>query len=85
MRLHVQTAAFENGRVMLPKEAPWLADYVNELTGFPGSRYADQVDSMTQALDYLQNIYCRENWTDGVDWDAALARFRGFKRRPRLS
>ena len=57
MRLHTQTPAFENGHVLLPKEAPWLSDYINELTGFPGSRYADQVDSTTQALDYLQSAY----------------------------
>jgi predicted phage terminase large subunit-like protein len=54
MRLHAQTALFENGKVLLPKEAPWLHEYVAETTGFPGSRYADQVDSTTQALDYLR-------------------------------
>jgi predicted phage terminase large subunit-like protein len=54
MRLHAQTAAFENGRVLLPARAPWLADYVTELTSFPGSRYDDQVDSTTQALDHLR-------------------------------
>jgi predicted phage terminase large subunit-like protein len=54
MRLHAQTAQFENGRVLLPSRAPWLADYVNELTSFPGSRYDDQVDSTTQALDHLR-------------------------------
>jgi predicted phage terminase large subunit-like protein len=54
MRLHAQTALFENGKVLLPKDAPWLHEYVAELTGFPGSRYADQVDSTTQALDYLR-------------------------------
>jgi predicted phage terminase large subunit-like protein len=54
MRLHAQTAEFENGRVLLPSSAPWLAEYIAELTGFPGSRYDDQVDSTTQALDYLK-------------------------------
>jgi predicted phage terminase large subunit-like protein len=53
MRLHAQTAVFENGRVLVPARAPWLADYVNELTSFPGSRHDDQVDSTTQVLDYL--------------------------------
>lgn len=53
MRLHAQTAVFENGTVWLPRRASWLADYVNELTSFPGSRYDDQVDSTTQALDHL--------------------------------
>lgn len=54
MRLHAQTALFENGRVRLPSRAPWLLEYVNELTSFPGSRYDDQVDSTTQALDHLR-------------------------------
>src|ERR1700722_6665604 len=55
MRLHAKTDLFENGRVLLAKSAPWFAAYVSELTGFPGTRYADQVDSTTQALDYLRN------------------------------
>ncbi|HYL33441.1 MAG TPA: phage terminase large subunit [Stellaceae bacterium] len=54
MRLHAQTAIFEGGRVLLPSEAGWLGDYVNELTGFPGTRYDDQVDSTAQALDYMR-------------------------------
>ncbi len=74
MRLHTQTPAFENGRVLLPKEAPWLSEYINELTGFPGSRYADQVDSTTQALDYLQSAYWK-NWMSRVDWDAVIRSF----------
>jgi predicted phage terminase large subunit-like protein len=54
MRLHAQSDLFENGRVFLPQKAAWLADYVNELTGFPGTRYDDQVDSKAQALDHLR-------------------------------
>ena len=53
VRLYAQTALFENGRVLLPREAPWLPDYVNELTSFPGSRHDDQVDS-AQALQYVK-------------------------------
>ena len=29
-------------------------EYTKELTGFPGSRYDDQVDATTQALQYLK-------------------------------
>ncbi len=54
MRLHAQTAQFESGRVLLPNIAPWLAEYVRELTTFPGTKFDDQVDSTTQALDYLR-------------------------------
>ncbi|MBN9546989.1 MAG: phage terminase large subunit [Alphaproteobacteria bacterium] len=55
MRLHAQTAAFESGQVFLPSAAPWLADYVAELTGFPGAKFDDQVDSTTQFLDHVRS------------------------------
>jgi len=69
MRLNAQTAPFENGSVLLPRKAPWLADYIAELTGFPGSRHNDQVDSTTQALDYLRTTFARENWIYTTNWD----------------
>jgi predicted phage terminase large subunit-like protein len=55
MRLHGQTAVFANGHVLLPRQAPWLAEYIAELTGFPGTRHDDQVDSTTQALQYVRS------------------------------
>jgi predicted phage terminase large subunit-like protein len=54
LRLHAQTALFEAGRVLLPVSATWLEEYIRELTSFPGGKYDDQVDSTTQALDYLK-------------------------------
>jgi len=62
IRLHAQTAWFENGLVFLPRIAPWLADYVTEITGFPGTKYDDQVDSTTQALDHLRVRSPLEVW-----------------------
>lgn len=53
MRFAAQSIKFENGRVFLPKQAQWLDDYVREITGFPGSKYDDQVDSTSQALEFL--------------------------------
>jgi len=50
MRLWAQAATMEQGFVHLPKTAPWLDDYLRELTSFPNARYDDQVDSTTQAL-----------------------------------
>ncbi len=52
MRLHFQTPWFENGRVHLPREASWLADYRRELLAFPKIKHDDQVDSTTQALEW---------------------------------
>ncbi len=53
MRLNAQSIRFESGSVLLPLEAHWLDEYVREITGFPGTRYDDQVDSTSQALEFL--------------------------------
>jgi predicted phage terminase large subunit-like protein len=53
MRFAAQSIKFENGKVYLPKQAPWLEDYVREITGLPGSKYDDQVDSTSQTLEFL--------------------------------
>jgi predicted phage terminase large subunit-like protein len=74
MRLNAQTAPFENGSVLLPRKAPWLADYIAELTGFPGSRHTDQVDSTTQALNDLRTTFARENWINPASFPAGPCR-----------
>jgi predicted phage terminase large subunit-like protein len=60
MRLSAQSAKFEKGDVYLPSQAPWLDEYIRELTGFPGTKYDDQVDSTSQALDVLGKFACPE-------------------------
>jgi predicted phage terminase large subunit-like protein len=55
MRLHAQTAQIENGFVWLPKEAPWLSEYLREVTLFPAGRHDDQVDSTAQALAWMRS------------------------------
>jgi predicted phage terminase large subunit-like protein len=67
MRLMPQTPMFESGRVLLPAEAPWLSEYVKELTGFPGTRYDDQVDSTTQALAYMRGDHSLIDWMRWID------------------
>ena len=54
MRLHAQTAMIENGFVHLPDAAPWLAQYLHEITTFPNGRHDDQVDSTAQLLDLFK-------------------------------
>ena len=44
MRLHAQTALIENGFVRIPEDAPWLAEYLHELTVFPKGKHDDQAD-----------------------------------------
>lgn len=51
-RFAAVSAMIEAGRVFLPDEAPWLADFENELYAFPHGKHDDQVDSLTQFLDW---------------------------------
>jgi predicted phage terminase large subunit-like protein len=63
MRFHTQEAKFESGKVFLPSTASWLKEYVREITTFPGTKYDDQVDSTSQALDYLSRYSSLDQWT----------------------
>jgi predicted phage terminase large subunit-like protein len=54
MRLHAQTAMIENGFVYIPGTAPWLAEYLHEMTVFPNGKRDDQVDSTAQFLDWFK-------------------------------
>jgi predicted phage terminase large subunit-like protein len=54
MRLHAQTAMIENGFVLIPETAPWLAEYLHELTVFPRGKHDDQADSTAQFLDWFK-------------------------------
>jgi predicted phage terminase large subunit-like protein len=48
------TALFESGRVLLPKNAVWRAEYETELLAFPNSAHDDMVDSTSQYLAYVR-------------------------------
>jgi len=52
-RFAAHSIVFEAGRVLLPSQAPWLEEYIREITGFPGAKHDDQVDSTSQALENL--------------------------------
>lgn len=69
-RCEAQSARFEEGRVHLPAEAPWLGIYEAELLAFPNGRHDDQVDATSYALHHL------------TDW---LRRARPPSRRSRES
>jgi len=47
------TPLVESGRVFLPESAPWLPDFLANLGTFPNAAHDDDVDSVTQALNYL--------------------------------
>lgn len=56
-RCHAVSSYWEAGNVWLPHKdiAPWIEDFVAEITTFPAAAHDDQVDGMTQALrDIMQ-------------------------------
>ncbi len=50
----VQSWDIENSLVYLPQSAPWLEDFTAELANFPNSKYDDQVDALSQLLDWFK-------------------------------
>src|SRR5712675_2133435 len=57
MRLHAQTGMIHNGFVHIPETAPWLAEYLHEMTVFPKGKHDDQVDSTAQFLDWYKKPF----------------------------
>jgi len=54
-RAHAVSPMVEAGKVFLPQSAPWLEDYLYSLSVFPVGAFDDDVDSTTQALNYMRN------------------------------
>lgn len=52
-RANAVTPLIEAGRVYLLESAPWLYDYIEELSGFPNATHDDQVDPTTQVLSWF--------------------------------
>src|SRR5262245_22886320 len=51
-RMVAQSSKIEAGHVHLPKEADWLDGFLLELLAFPNGRHDDQVDSVSQFLNW---------------------------------
>lgn len=52
-RLLAVSPAIEAGRIAIPENAPWLAEFQREITLFPNGKHNDQVDSLSQFLKRL--------------------------------
>ncbi|MGE0755095.1 MAG: phage terminase large subunit [Alphaproteobacteria bacterium] len=53
-RFAAVSALCEAGRLVLPRQAPWLASFEQELFMFPDHKHDDQVDALSQYLDWLR-------------------------------
>lgn len=53
-RVVASSAQIEAGHVHIPVDASWLPTFLNEVLAFPHGRHDDQVDSMSQFLQWAQ-------------------------------
>lgn len=60
-RLIGQLGQIEDGRLLLPDDAPWLDAFLSELRAFPTGRNDDQVDAMSQFLEFAMS---RQAWVN---------------------
>jgi predicted phage terminase large subunit-like protein len=71
VRLSSVSTYLEARLMWLPKDAPWLGEFEAELLGFPGTRYDDQVDSLSQYFGWVRErptsiFEC--DWMRDEDW-----------------
>jgi predicted phage terminase large subunit-like protein len=50
VRFEAQASRIQAGQVVLPRTAPWHAEFVAEVTRFPGGQHDDQADALAQML-----------------------------------
>ncbi len=76
-RFEAQLAKLESGKYRLPEGAPFLADLKRELSAFPNSKYDDQVDALSQFLEWSGS----KRALSALDRDPVTGRRRGMARR----
>ena len=80
-RPDAQTAVIENGFVHIPETAPWLAEYLHELTVFPNGKHDDQADSTAQFLDWFKRPFPGQGLYELMRIQAERARRENLERR----
>ena len=78
-RMVGQTALIEDGDVMLPHESPWLPAFLSELRAFPNGKHDDQVDALSQFLEWSK---AHDRWAR-AGRDPKTGRKLRVERRPR--
>lgn len=51
-RIIAQSAKIEAQRVVLPKDAAWIGDFLTEYRAFPNGKNDDMLDALAYALNY---------------------------------
>src|SRR5712671_5651094 len=51
-RMSGETVKLQSGSLILPRSAPWLDEFLLEYTAFPGAKHDDQMDALSQFLNW---------------------------------
>lgn len=86
-RVFGATGMIAGGQLLLPRDGAWLAQFEEELLGFPHARYDDQVDALTQLLIWVRDYHGQDELPnegpelftddddDGYSYDAEMAAY----------
>lgn len=68
MRLVSVSHLIEDGKVFIPRDATWRGDFEKELLTFPNGKHDDQVDALSQLLQFVKSykLAVLENWREGT-------------------
>jgi predicted phage terminase large subunit-like protein len=62
-RMNGETAKLQAGSLILPKSAPWLDDFLLEYLAFPGGKNDDQIDALSQFLNWRTEVEARTEFS----------------------
>jgi predicted phage terminase large subunit-like protein len=67
IRLEAASPTIEAGKVLLPYDAPWLADFEEEIVQGLHGVHDDQIDTMTQAINHMKGNANYEDFLARLD------------------
>ncbi len=82
-RAETASTVMEAGRVWFPRNAPWLADFEDELLTFPVGKHDDQVDVVAYAAIEMAKRTIRPHKVKSEPTNAADAMWEKVKKRDR--
>jgi predicted phage terminase large subunit-like protein len=75
-RMDGETPKLVSGCLVLPKSSPWLDDFMFEYVAFPAGKHDDQIDALSQFLNWRtefepRSVFNFEFWHDDRTWGGA--------------
>ena len=68
-RAIASSVLIEQGKVFIPDEADWLADFLGELSAFPAGSHDDVVDALSQGIKYAADNYTFGDGSAGLPFE----------------